>query len=429
MKPGGPSRRALTSTAVERPLEDVLVLDLTRAVAGPIAGRLLADLGARVVKIEPPDADLTRFIVPQVDGQSAYYAQFNVGKECISLDLTSATGRDVFMAMVPKADIVLENYRPGVLDKLGLGYDTLSQINPQIVVASVSGWGHGNGRSHRGAFASVLHAETGVTEMVSRRRGDTEHRNDPMSHADTYTGLHALGAILAALHMRHRTGRGQAVEVSMAESTLMCNDQAATELTGQDPQVGFKGGQNWAAVYTLSNGRHVTVTLDVTANFGMKVITAAMDRADLRSDPRFARIEDRVRHRHELESIFGEWVSQFDSAEALEAAIGVKAVMAAEVRTVPELAETEWARERGAFVEIAAGEAAVPLTVPQSPWRFADADAGVRPGAVAGDRGQHNREVLAELAGLDNAEIDALEAAGVISAGQPIFRESAPQRL
>ena len=413
---------------MERPLEDVLVLDLTRAVAGPIAGRLLADLGARVVKIEPPDADLTRFVVPHVDGQSAYFAQFNAGKECISLDLTTEAGREVLMTMVPKADIVLENYRPGVLDKLGLGYDALAEVNPGIIVASVSGWGHGNSRSHRGAFAGVLHAEAGVTEMVARRRGNEPYRNDPMSHADTYTGLHALGAILAALHMRHRTGHGQAVEVSMAESTLMCNDLAATDMTGQDPQIGFKGGQNWAAIYPLSNGRHVTVTLDLTANFGMKVITAAMDRPDLREDPRFARIEDRVNHREEIEAIFAEWVSQFDSAEAVENAIGVKSVMAAEVRTVAELAETPWAQERGAFVDVVAGEAAVPLTVPQSPWRFAEADAGARPGSVSGDRGQHNREVLAELAGLDDTTIDALEADGVVSAGPPIFRQSGPAR-
>ena len=406
----------------------MLVLDLTRAVAGPITGRLLADLGARVVKIEPPDADLTRFIVPQVDGVSPYFAQFNAGKECVSLDLTTAAGREVLLSMVPKADVVLENYRPGVLDSLGLGYAVLAEVNPRIVVASVSGWGHGNSRSNRGAFASVLHAEAGVTEMVSRRRSGEPYRNDPMSHADTYSGLHALGAVLAALHMRERTGHGQAVEVSMAESTLMCNDLAATDLTGLDPQIGFKGGQNWAAVYPLSNGRHVTVTLDLTSNFSFRVMVTAMGREDLRADPRFARIEDRVLHRAELEAIFGEWVSQFDSAEAVEAAIGVKSVMAAEVRTVAELAETDWASERGAFVDAAGGEAAVPITLPQSPWRFADADAGAPPGVVVGDRGQHNREVLADLAGLDDAAIDALEADGVISAGAPIRRSTLPGR-
>src|SRR4051812_25640327 len=221
---------------MDRPLSDLVVLDLTRALAGPIAGRLLADLGAEVIKIEPPGGDLTRSIVPRVDGMSAYYVQYNVGKRCVSIDLTRPEGRELLLRMVEHADVVLENYRPEVMARLGLTFEALVERNPKIIVASISGWGHGNSRSDQGAYASAIHAETGVTSAVAKRRGEDDHpRNDPLSHADVYTGLNALGALLAAVHLRDRTGAAQAVEVSMAESMLVVNDLASCELTGEDP--------------------------------------------------------------------------------------------------------------------------------------------------------------------------------------------------
>ncbi len=406
---------------MEKPLSDVTVLDLTRALAGPICGRLLSDLGARVIKIEPPDGDLTRLLVPRVDGQSPYFVQYNAGKECVSIDLHTSVGRELFLQLVPHADIVLENYRPGVMDRLGIGYDQLKEANPGVIMASVSGWGHNNSRSDQGAFASAIHAETGVTEMVARRRAE-EPRNDPMSHSDTYTGLHALGAVLAALHLRVRTGEGQKVEVSMAESTLMVNDLAAIEMSGQDPAVGFKGGQNWSPVLRMANGRYVSITIDITTNDGFRYISEAMGQPELAEDPRFAIIEDRVANRDALTGVLAQFIATFEDAAAVEAAIGPSAVLAAEVRTVPELATTDWATERGAFVEIDTGRGEM-VTVPQSPWRFQDVDAGVTP--FAGYRGQHNREVLSDLLGLSTSELDVLEADSVISSRPPRWlRES-----
>ena len=405
---------------MDRPLSDVVVLDLTRALAGPIASRLLADLGAEVIKIEPPDGDLTRAIVPRVDGMSTYFVHYNAGKECVSLDLTQPEGRDLFLRLVEKADVVLENYRPEVMRKLGLSYDALAARNPRIIVASISGWGHNNSRADQGAYASALHAEAGITEMVARRRGEQDApRNDPMSHSDTYTGLHALAALLAALHQRSRTGKGQAVEVSMAESTLMVNDLSSAELLGEDPTVGFRAGQNWSAIYKLRTGRAVNVTIDGTTDGGFGVWVKATGREDWRRDPRFATQAERVRHRAEYEAGIGEWVANFDTAEELERAIGVSTVLAAEVRTVPELAATEWATERGAFVEVDLGRGNT-VTVPQSPWRFSDADSGLKP--IVGFRGEHNREVLTRLLGLDDAELAHLSAEGVISSRVPEWR-------
>jgi crotonobetainyl-CoA:carnitine CoA-transferase CaiB-like acyl-CoA transferase len=398
---------------VDRPLADLVVLDLTRALAGPIASRLLADLGADVIKIEPPGGDLTRSIVPRVDGMSAYYVQYNVGKRCVSIDLTRPEGRELFLRMVEQADVVLENYRPDVMRQLGIDFETLAARNPKIVVASVSGWGHGNSRSEQGAYASAIHAETGVTAQVARVREETAHpRNDPLSHADAYTGLNALAALLAAVHLRDRTGQAQAVEVSMAESMLVVNDLVSCELTGEEPETGFRPGQNWSPIFRLASGRYVNITLDSTTNGGFQTWWRAMGRPELAEDPRFARIEDRVRHRAELEVELGAWVATFDDAVSVEAALGSSAVLAAELRTVAELADTDWATERGAFVEVDTGRGET-VSVPQAPWRFRGAASGVRP--VVGHRGQHNREVLRDLLGADDAEIDRLADDGVIS--------------
>jgi crotonobetainyl-CoA:carnitine CoA-transferase CaiB-like acyl-CoA transferase len=407
---------------MDRPLSDVVVLDLTRALSGPIASRLLADLGAEVIKIEPPDGDLTRAIAPRVAGMSTYYVHYNVGKECVSMDLADPAAKELFLRLVEKADVVLENYRPDVMVRLGLGYDVLAARNPRIILASLSGWGHRNSRSNQGAYASAIHAEAGITEMVARRRGELDRpRNDPMSHSDTYAGLHALAALLAALHMRNRTGVGQAVEVSMAESTLMVNDLSSAELLGEDPDAGFRAGQNWSPIFRLRNGRSVNVTIDPTTDGAFAIWVKATGRADWRDDPRFATAAARNAHRAELEAEIATWVSQFETAEELERAIGVSTVLAAEVRTVPELAATDWAAERGAFVDVELG-AGNSVVVPQAPWRFSAAESGAKP--IVGFRGEHNRQVLSRMLGLGEAELDALAADGVVSDRVPAWRRA-----
>lgn len=405
---------------MDSPLSDIVVLDLTRALAGPIAGRLMADLGADVIKIEPPGGDLTRSTVPRVDGMSAYFAQYNVGKRCVSIDLTKPEGVDLLLRMVEKADIVLENYRPDVMEKLGLGYEVLKAHNPKIILASVSGWGHNNARSNQGAYASAIHSEAGVTSTVAKRRNEHPPKNDPISHADIYTGLHALAALLAAIHMRDRTGEPQAVEVSMAESMLVANDLVSGELTGEDPVSGFRGGQNWSPIVPLSNGRLVNITIDSTTNAGFEILCRAMGRPELAEDPRFAILDDRVDHRSEFEAEIALWSAGFDSAEAIETAIGQSTVLVAEIRTVPELADTPWAAERGAFVDVDIGNGST-VTVPQAPWRYQGATSGVQAEKL-GFRGDHNREVLSELLGASDAEIDALNESGVISDRPPKWR-------
>ncbi len=405
---------------MDRPLSDLLVLDLTRALAGPIAGRLLSDLGANVIKVEPPDGDLTRTTSPRQDSMAVYFVQANVGKRCVSIDLGKPEGRDLFLTMVERADIVLENYRAGVMDRLGLGYDALSAVNPAIILASVSGYGHGNVWSHRGAFAAAVQAETGLTADIAKRRF-AEPQNDPLSQADVYGGLHALAAVLAAVHHRSRTGEGQAVEVDMAESTLVANDMTAINLRDDaDVDSGFRAGSNWPPCYRLSTGRWVTVTADPAVDGAFGLWTKAMDRRDLREDPRFATMPDRMENADALHEIIGEWVARYETAADLEAAIGVSNVLVADVRTADEIRQTDWALDRGAFVDVPLTPDGPPVTVPQSPWRFSKSEAGAVP--MVGFRGEHNRSVLSEVFGIESADLDRLEADEIISDRLPPWK-------
>ncbi|MGI9596455.1 MAG: CaiB/BaiF CoA transferase family protein, partial [Acidimicrobiales bacterium] len=390
---------------MDSPLSDLLVLDLTRALAGPIAGRLLSDLGATVIKVEPPDGDLTRTTKPRQDSMAVYFVQANVGKRCVSIDLGQPDGRDLFLHMAAKADIVLENYRPGVMDRLGLGYETLSSVNPRIILGSVSGYGHDNVWSHRGAFAAAVQAETGLTADIARRRG-VEPRNDPVSQADVYGGLHALAAILAAVHHRDRTGEGQAVEVDMAEATLVANDMTAINLR-DDSEItdGFRAGSNWPPCYQLNTGRWVTVTADPAVSGAFKLLTRAMGRPELLEDERFLTMPDRMANAGALNEVVGDWVAGFDSAADLEAAIGFSSILVADVRTAEEIRGTEWAADRGAFVDVPLKPGGEPVTVPQSPWRFSRSASGANP--IVGFRGEHNREVLSEIFDLGVDRLDA----------------------
>lgn len=404
------------------PLSDLLVLDMTRALAGPIAGRMLSDLGADVIKVEPPDGDLTRTTKPRQDSMAVYYVQANVGKRCVSIDLGTEEGKQLFLRMVERADIVLENYRAGVMDRLGLGYEVLSSVNPKIIMASISGYGHGNGWSHRGAFAAAVQAETGLTADIAKRR-NTDPKNDPVSQADVYAGMSCLAAVLAAVHHRERTGHGQAIDVDMAEAALLANDMTSANLRDdQDIIDGFRSGSNWPPCFQLATGRWITVTADPAVDGPFGLYTKAMDRRDLREDPRFVDMPSRVANEAELHEIIAAWMATMHSAAEVEAAIGNSTVLVADVRTAAEIRETDWAKERGAFVDIALKPDAAPISIPQAPWRFSKSPSGVVPRISY--RGEDNRDVLIEVFELSDAEVADLESREIISDRVPGWRRS-----
>src|SRR5438132_1362359 len=178
------------------PLDGVRVLDFSLVMSGPHCTRMLVDLGADVVKVEPPDGDLTRFFRPRAGSIALYHAQQNCGKRNISADLRRPEAVELLLRLVQRVDVLVENFRPGVMDRLGLGYAAASARNPRLAYASISGFGQRGSSAGRRAYADIIHAEMGMTEMLERGDG---HQDNPFNHADTYTGLECLAGVLAAL--------------------------------------------------------------------------------------------------------------------------------------------------------------------------------------------------------------------------------------
>jgi CoA:oxalate CoA-transferase len=397
----------------DRPLSGITVLDLSRVLAGPHCTRLLCDLGAEIIRVEPPEGDLVRFATMRKNSLSAYVVQQNIGKKNISLDLSRPEGVEVIRKLVPHCDVFIENFRPGVAERLGLGYDTVSELNPKIVYASVSGYGQTGPWRDRPAYAPTVHAEMGWLEIVARGRdGIPEH--DTLSHADVYSGVYSAVGVLAALHQRERTGRGQHIDIAMAEALLCATEHITAEHVGERKRPSHFDDPH--PMFQMRDGRYVTVSADYAPRGSFASWCKALGREDLKDDPRFVDDDARRANRADLHQIIQDWVHTFEDHVALEEALRKARLVMGYLRTIREAASTEWAQERGAMVEVSdRGDGT--FTVPNSPWRFSGATSGAH-----GDpayRGEHNREVLRAFADLSDDEIDKLEADGILSSRVP----------
>ncbi len=413
------------------PLFGIRVLDFTRVLSGPIVGRLLSDLGADVIKIEPPEGDLTRYAYPRVGSTSLYFAQQNCGKRNMSLDLTQPEGAEIARKLCEHADVVLENFRPGVMAKFGIDYAAVSTANPGVVYASISGYGQHGPWADRRAYAVVVHAEAGLIEAGVRMRSDAHGTLSPpiqdgMSHADVYAGLAACNGVLASLFARERNGgRGDHIDVAMAEAMLFVQDFAHWDYappSAHDPNRWPTLAPAYSPIVNTADDRRVVIAGDPTGLGVFEMYVQAMQQPDLKSDPRFSRLAQRRDNRDDLLHILQNWARTLPT-NALCDRLSQAGLANGEVRSVAEILDTAWARERQVLVAVPAGTNGT-LPVIQSPFRFARADVGVR-GAPA-FRGEHNAQILDELLGYEPATIDALHASGVMSQRVP---RASPQPL
>ncbi|MBM3806042.1 MAG: CoA transferase [Actinobacteria bacterium] len=386
-----------------RPLAGVRVLDFTRVLSGPHATRMLCDLGADVIKVEQPSGDLTRFSSPRVNSNSTYFIQQNVGKRNISIDLEMPEGVDLMRRLVAKCDVLIENFRPGVMSRLGLDEKTLRLQNQRLIYASITGYGNTGPWVGRRAYAPVVNAEMGLTKRQGDARGG-QYANDPFSHADVYTAIECASAILAALYQRERTGVGDYIDLSMAQTLLYVNEHAHDELWDEpvSPDAIRSFRPEDYAVLTTRDGITSIVSGHPAERGTFDCFVAAMQKPEMLKDPQFADVASRVKNFDALMLAIKEWAAAIDTADELERRLAENKLATGKLRSVAEVAKTEWANQRNAFVEVEdRGEGRVKL--PNSPWIFASADTSTR--GLVKYRGEDNAEVFGELLGLTAEQI------------------------
>jgi crotonobetainyl-CoA:carnitine CoA-transferase CaiB-like acyl-CoA transferase len=377
------------------PLEGLRVIDFTRVLAGPLCTKNLRDLGADVTKIEPPAGDAGRAGMPHVNSMSLYYTQQNAGKKNLSIDLNWPEAREIVRDLCRDADIIVENFRPGTLARFGLGYEDVREFNPDVIYVSMTGYGQTGPWRNRPAFAPTVQAETGLTHILGEHYADalTEPKNDACSHADVYTGLQGVIAILAALQHRNRTGEGQHVDVSMAATMLAVNERAGAQLSEIDTDgepIALSAPESH--IYALPDGRQVTIAGSPIYTPMFIRYCGMMRRGDLLKDPRFATAKLRRRHLKELLAEVRAWILTFTDLEQLQAQVSEAALAIGVVRSTNELAESQWAKEWGAIVEVDDRNGGT-VRMPGTPWRFSKAT--LPPPGIPSYQGENNAEILA----------------------------------
>ena len=396
-----------------RPLEGVRVLDFTRVLSGPHATRMLCDLGADVIKVEQPTGDLTRFSSPRVNSNATYFIQQNVGKRNISLDLTKPEAVEIIKQLIEKCDVLIENFRPGVMARLGLDEKTLRNKNPRLVYASITGYGNTGPWVNRRAFAPVINAEMGLTKRQGDARGG-QYANDPFSHADVYTAIECASAILAALFQRERNGEGQYIDLSMAQTLLYVNEHAHDDLWEEpvSPDAIRSFRPEDYAVLTTKDGITSVVSGHPAERGTFDFFVGAMQAPHLLNDERFKTVALRIKNFAELMQLIKDWAQTIETVDELERRLDENKLAMGQMRTVREVAKTKWASERNAFVEVDdRGDGKVKL--PNSPWMFSGSDTSTR--GITKYRGEDNAEVLRELLGLSAEQIKDLNDREVIS--------------
>jgi CoA:oxalate CoA-transferase len=383
----------------EFPLEGVRVLDLSRVLAGPYAARMLSDMGADVVKVEPPEGDITRFWGRVVAGLSGYYTQQNAGKRNVSIDLRRPSAPDLVRELARHADVVIENFRPGVLASFGLGYADLSRAHPRLIMLSISGYGQQGPASQRAAYAAVVHAETGLMA----RQGSmfrSRPKDLPVSIADMNAGLHGLSGVLAALFMRERTGRGQHIDIAMTDTMLATDDHVHLALDAESLERPF-ASEVWETAFG-----HVVLAGDFRFLFRESVAHCGL----VDPTPPGATLEVKIAARRRA---FGEFLTSFPDMPSLGAALDRANIAWGQVLTSHEAVKSPTSQHRGSSVEVD-DRAGGTRRVVQSPYRFSNAKSGLR--GPAPFRGEHNESVLRDWLERKPEDIARLQDAGVLVA-------------
>lgn len=377
----------------ERPLEGIKVIDVSRVLAGPYATMLLADMGAEVIKIERPgQGDDSRSFGPFVNGKSAYFMSVNRGKKSVVLNLKDPEDRERFKALVKQADVLVENFRPGAMERLGLDYEKLSVLNPRLIYAACSGFGQQGPYRLKPAYDIIIQAMSGLMSITGPGPGQPTRVGT--SIADLVAALFTVIGILAALNERNRTGRGQMVDVAMLDCQLALLENALARYfaTGEDP-VPLGNRHPSIAPFSSFNAADGQFVLAVGNNSLWEAFCNAVGQPALLEDPRFADNASRTTHWAELHQILEELFRTKTVAEWLEL-LDSHGIPCGPINTISAVAGDPHVQERGMVVELVDEEAG-PVKMAGLPIKFSRSSCTIDKPAPR--LGAHTEEVLSSL--------------------------------
>ena len=392
-------------------LENVRILDLTRVLSGPFCTAMLADMGAHVIKVEhPKGGDGAREPSAAINGESLYFMSLNRGKKGIALNLKDEKGIKILKSLVEKSDVIVENFRPGVMEKLGLAYEDLKKINPEIIYASISGFGQDSPLKNLPAFDMVAQAMGGIMS-VNGDAGAPPTRVG-VSIGDTSTALYTAFAIVTALYNREKTGKGQAIDVSMVDSVFSLLEMSLFKYLGDDGEVSGRIGSRHPTSYPYDvfEAKDGYFTISTFDNTGFSRLCTAMEKKTLLTDERFLTDTIRGKNDADLKEIIHTWSKALTVDQVLET-LEKNSVPSSPIYDIGQIAESDHIKEREMLVDVehpVAGKTRLPAL----PIKFSNTPAKIQgPSPLLGE---HTKEVLKQILELDEEAIKDLEAKKVI---------------
>ena len=394
-------------------LDGYKVLDFTQYIAGPTATRMMAGMGAEIVKIElAPSGDRSRELPYLKDGRSGYYVQQNLGKKSVCVDIKQPAAVELIKDLIAQVDVLVENFAPGVIARMGFDYETVRALNPKIVMCSISTFGQRGPLAHLPGYDFIAQAYSGITSMIGEPDGPPFFPTAALG--DVSTGVNAALAIVSALLYRERGGAGQLLDIALLDAYFNCHHTAVQmySLSGGHIKL-TRGGKHlpYGAPCSIYRGRDHYIVIIGGVEHQWRQLCDAMDRADLKDDARFRTNADRVAHTEELYEIIQGWLTSFPSDDAIVARLNQFRVPVAPVLSPEEAINHPHLRERGTVAQIH-DQLLGDFDLPGFPLKFS-----AFPDALpleAPTLGEHNREILTRYLGYDSARVAELERSGAL---------------
>lgn len=395
-------------------LDGVRVLDFTQHLAGPTATRLMAEMGAEVVKLElAPWGDQVRKVGYLKGGRSAYFLSQNRGKKSLCLNAKTAEGKKILHDLIPQFDVLIENFAPGVIGRMGLSWEIVRELNPKIIMCSISTFGQTGPLAERPGFDYIGQAYAGVTGMIGEADGPPIL---PMvAMGDVMTGVHGLAAINAALFRRAMGGPGQHLDISLLDSYFHCHESSVAMISASEgrflPQRGGSHSPGLAPLGAFKGNQGYLIIIAVLHQWAE--LCRVMGMPELLDDPRFKKVNDRVKNRYALVAIIEDWIAGVGDDQEVIARLEAARVPVAPVLTLKEAMEHPHLLERGTVRTVTEREFGT-FQMPGMPLRFSEYANDLE--LQAPFLGEHNRQTLRELLAYSDGQIDQLEQRGVLVA-------------